>query len=35
MPDTQHFRLVILPREDELMDAISRIGEFFRNYSQS
>ncbi|WP_271270678.1 pyridoxal phosphate-dependent aminotransferase [Aliamphritea hakodatensis] len=35
MPDTQHFRLVILPREDELMEAISRIGEFFRNYSQS
>ncbi|WP_261841357.1 pyridoxal phosphate-dependent aminotransferase [Aliamphritea ceti] len=34
MPDTQHFRLVFLPREDELMDAISRIGEFFRNYSE-
>ncbi len=35
MPDTQHFRLVILPRKDELNDAISRIGDFFRTYSQS
>lgn len=35
MPDTQHFRLVFLPHVDELQDAIQRIGEFFRNYSQS
>lgn len=34
MPDTQHFRLVFLPREDELADAIERIGAFLRNYEQ-
>ena len=34
MPDTQHFRLVFLPREDELCDAIDRIATFLKNYSQ-
>lgn len=34
MPDTQHFRLVFLPREDDLTDAIDRIGAFLRNYEQ-
>ena len=34
MPDTQHFRLVFLPREDELCDAIDRIATFLRTYSQ-
>lgn len=34
MPDTQHFRLVFLPREDELCDAIERIGTFLKTYSQ-
>ncbi|MGB0733094.1 MAG: pyridoxal phosphate-dependent aminotransferase [Pontibacterium sp.] len=33
-PDTQHFRLVFLPRKDELEDAIHRIGAFFKTYSQ-
>ena len=28
VPDTQHFRLVFLPREDVLEDAIERIGVF-------
>lgn len=34
MPDTQHFRLVFLPREDELLDAIERIAIFLKTYSQ-
>ncbi|WP_417222505.1 pyridoxal phosphate-dependent aminotransferase [Amphritea sp.] len=34
VPDTQHFRLVCLPREDELIEAIDRIGLFLKNYSQ-
>jgi len=34
VPDTQHFRLVFLPREDELCDAIDRIAAFLKNYSQ-
>ncbi len=34
MTDTQHFRLVFLPREDELCDAIDRIAQFLKNYSQ-
>ncbi|MBY4677973.1 pyridoxal phosphate-dependent aminotransferase [Marinobacterium arenosum] len=34
LPDTQHFRIVFLPREDELSDAIERIGAFLKNYSQ-
>ncbi|MBN0986037.1 pyridoxal phosphate-dependent aminotransferase [Amphritea pacifica] len=34
VPDTQHFRLVFLPREDELCEAIDRIAMFLKNYSQ-
>ncbi|EAR61515.1 pyridoxal phosphate-dependent aminotransferase [Neptuniibacter caesariensis] len=34
LPDTQHFRLVILPREDELRDAIERIATFLKTYEQ-
>lgn len=34
MPDTQHFRLVFLPREDDLAEAVERIGAFLRNYEQ-
>ncbi|WP_286238169.1 pyridoxal phosphate-dependent aminotransferase [Neptuniibacter halophilus] len=34
MPDTQHFRLVFLPREDELRDAIERIRIFLKTYEQ-
>ncbi len=34
LPDTQHFRLVFLPRKDELADAIERIGVFLRSYEQ-
>ncbi len=34
MPDTQHFRIVFLPRIDELEDAISRIAAFLRTYQQ-
>ena len=34
LPDTQHFRLVFLPREDELRDAIERIGTFLKTYEQ-
>lgn len=34
MPDTQHFRLVFLPREDELCDAIDRIALFLKTYTQ-
>ena len=34
VPDTQHFRLVFLPREDVLEDAIERIGVFLKTYRQ-
>ncbi|MEH6627874.1 MAG: pyridoxal phosphate-dependent aminotransferase [Motiliproteus sp.] len=34
LPDTQHFRLVFLPRIDELEEAISRISSFLKNYEQ-
>ncbi len=34
MPDTQHFRIVSLPRADELEDAILRIGQFLKTYQQ-
>jgi len=33
-PNTDHFRIVFLPREDELEDAISRIRHFFAEYDQ-
>ena len=33
-PDTDHFRIVFLSREDELRNAIERLGRFFSNYSQ-
>lgn len=33
-PDTDHFRIVFLSREDELRYAIGRIGHFFSHYSQ-
>lgn len=34
LPDTQHFRIVFLPREDELRDAIERIAKFLKTYEQ-
>ncbi|MGB0466571.1 MAG: pyridoxal phosphate-dependent aminotransferase [Pontibacterium sp.] len=34
LPDTQHFRLVFLPREDDLSEAITRIASFLRTYAQ-
>jgi len=34
MPDTQHFRIVSLPRADELEDAVLRIGQFLKTYQQ-
>ncbi|MFC6668857.1 pyridoxal phosphate-dependent aminotransferase [Marinobacterium aestuariivivens] len=34
VPDTQHFRVVFLPRQDELEDAIGRLAEFLQHYSQ-
>ncbi|MCW8886611.1 MAG: pyridoxal phosphate-dependent aminotransferase [Motiliproteus sp.] len=34
LPDTQHFRLVFLPRQDELEEAINRIATFLKNYEQ-
>ncbi len=33
-PDTDHFRIVFLPREDDLEYAISRIRHFFSEYDQ-
>lgn len=33
-PDTDHFRIVFLSREDELRYAIGRIGHFFSSYTQ-
>ncbi|WP_372742482.1 pyridoxal phosphate-dependent aminotransferase [Neptunomonas sp.] len=34
MPDTQHFRIVFLPRIDDLEEAISRIATFLKSYEQ-
>lgn len=34
LPDTQHFRLVFLPRTDELEDAIQRLAKFLKDYEQ-
>jgi len=34
LSDTQHFRLVFLPRIDDLREAIERIGRFLHNYRQ-
>lgn len=34
MTDTQHFRVVFLPRQDELEDAIHRLADFLRLYRQ-
>lgn len=31
-PDNQHFRLVFLPYEDELRDAVGRVARFLENY---
>jgi alanine-synthesizing transaminase len=33
-PDPDHFRIVFLPRTDELSDAIMRIGDFLSSYRQ-
>ncbi|MES0326683.1 MAG: pyridoxal phosphate-dependent aminotransferase [Gammaproteobacteria bacterium] len=33
-PDTDHFRIVFLSREDELRNAIERLGRFFSTYTQ-
>jgi len=35
LPDTQHFRIVFLPRKDELADAIGRIEKFLEQYRQA
>lgn len=34
LPDTQHFRLVFLPRIDDLEDAIDRLATFLKDYEQ-
>lgn len=34
LPDTQHFRIVFLPRIDELEEAINRIAIFLKSYKQ-
>lgn len=34
-PGSDHFRIVFLPREEELTDAITRIGHFFSAYDQN
>jgi alanine-synthesizing transaminase len=34
LPDTQHFRIVFLPRVDELRDAMDRIAHFLSRYEQ-
>ena len=34
MPDNQHFRLVFLPHEDELREAIGRLAGFLEHYRQ-
>jgi alanine-synthesizing transaminase len=33
-PEPDHFRLVFLPRVDDLKEAIGKIGRFFEHYSQ-
>ena len=33
-PDPDHFRVVFLPREDDLANAIKKMGHFFEKYSQ-
>jgi alanine-synthesizing transaminase len=33
-PDKDHFRIVFLPREDDLKKAISKFGDFLSRYSQ-
>ena len=33
-PDPDHFRIVFLPREEELIEAIGRLGEFLATYRQ-
>ena len=33
-PEPDHFRLVFLPRVDDLKEAITKIGRFFEHYSQ-
>jgi alanine-synthesizing transaminase len=33
-PNPDHFRIVFLPREDDLTKAIHRFGEFLSRYSQ-
>jgi len=33
-PDPDHFRIVFLSREDELRNAIERLGRFFSTYTQ-
>ena len=33
-PDPDHFRLVTLPRVEELTDAVTRIGSFLETYAQ-
>ncbi|MDH5517474.1 MAG: pyridoxal phosphate-dependent aminotransferase [Gammaproteobacteria bacterium] len=33
-PGTDHFRIVFLPREDELEEAISRVARFLKSYKQ-
>jgi alanine-synthesizing transaminase len=34
-PDPDHFRIVFLPRTDELASAIDRIGHFLHRYQQT
>lgn len=34
MPDNQHFRIVFLPHEDELREAIGRLAQFLEHYRQ-
>ena len=31
-PDNQHFRIVFLPHEDELREAINRLADFLANW---
>ena len=33
--DSQHFRIVFLPREDDLKDAITRLGHFLEGLRES
>ena len=35
IPDQQHFRIVFLPREDVLEDALEKLARFLDKYSQS